>query len=133
MDDNYFVKVDLHSAVLKATLQGSKIAIGCSQSYYKLLEIRREKTDAFARLRAQVVELLQYSKFLEEQLPYHELIKKKIAAKKKAATKSAGKKVVSKKEAVKKITQNKSTKSSEAMIKLAESLAMIEQKLSALD
>lgn len=129
-EKNYFVKIDENKDLLKGILNGSKLSIEFSQSYYKLLEIRREKTDLFFRLKAQVVELLQYSKFLEEELPYADLLNKKLIPKKK----DNSKKTPSKSKTVKKSSNSKKTsKSNDAMSKLSESLLAIEEKLKNLD
>ena len=136
-NDDYFVQIPEHQQVVQSVLLGSRKVIESSQSYYKLLEIRREKTESFALLKTQVNELLALSKELESILPYHELIKKaKSAAARKKVSES---KVSSKSKAVKsskkthnKVEEHKLTKEELEMKKLSDALASIESKLSAL-
>ena len=141
-NDDYFVQIPEHQQVVQSVLLGSRKVIESSQSYYKLLEIRREKTEAFALLKTQVNELLVLSKNLESILPYHELIKKTKSAatrKKNAESKSSSKAKVSSKsksskssKTHKKVEEHKLTKEEIEMKKLADALSSIESKLSAL-
>jgi len=80
--NDYYVHVSDANALLKKVLLSSKLVVSSSQSYYKTLEIRREKTILFSKLRSEVKDLLQLSKQLESSLPYKELIaieKKKLS------------------------------------------------------
>lgn len=146
-NDDYFVQIPDHTHVVESVLLGSRKVIESSQSYYKVLEIRREKTESFALLKTQVNELLSLSKELESILPYHELIKKarSAAARKKTSEskKSSSPKSSSKKSSSKSSTSTKSSTTSKEpvhklskeeleMKKLSDALASIESKLSAL-
>ena len=136
--NDYYVHVSDANALLKKVLLSSKLVVSSSQSYYKTLEIRREKTILFSKLRSEVKDLLQLSKQLESSLPYKELIaiekkklskpKQKDATKKKTLANSTTKKVEKSSDKKKALSKE----DSEAL-KLSKLLESINEKLDALD
>jgi hypothetical protein len=138
---NYYVHILEPKLLLKSILSSSKKVITSSQSYYKTLEIRREKSELFSKLRKEVVELLELSKNLEQTLPYKELIS---STKKRPKNNSTSKpKTISKKTVnpnSKNLSKEKSSegekklsKEEKESAKLAELLSSIEKKLDAFD
>ncbi len=154
--NDYYVHVPEANVLLKSILFSSKKVIESSQSYYKTLEIRREKTKLFKQLHDEVKELLQFSTKFENSLPYRELIiahKRKLSSKKSTEAKSsenstnpkkssAKKKILtstssstpSKKSSSKSVVENEQQSKEEREIsKLNELLAGIEEKLNSFD
>jgi hypothetical protein len=146
MVDDYFVNIPDKRPLETAILETAKFSLLSSQAYYKLLDIRKEKTHLIKELEKQVINLSSAYAQLLELLPHHEFIalEKKLHEPKKVS-KSSSKTLVKKEEPVASSNNEKNTppikssvkksaskKSSDPIISLKESLQAIEKKLSEL-
>jgi len=139
---DYYVNISNPNTLLKGILQSSKLVVESSQSYYRSLEIRREKTLLFKQLRKEVTELLQLSKKLDSTLPYRELI---TAEKRKFSKSSSQMKTSKSVKTSKKLTSKEKTtpkqdvektkvlsKEENEILKLTNLISSIEEKLNSL-
>lgn len=127
MNQNYFVQVKNHADVRTRALQASKRLVYASQTYYKLLEIHKQKHQHKKTLQESLNVILQDWKELQEILPHHELAKK-------TSTKATH--TQKKQENAINASQKQTTPSQEKQPKniqeLQKTLAEIEQKLQAI-
>ena len=145
MVDDYFVNIADKKPLETAILETAKFSLLSSQAYYKLLDIRKEKSQLITNLQKQITDLsLAYANLLE-LLPHHEFIalEKKLHEPKKATKSSLEKKSPSKEKTTtlsqsssssskKKSSKPPVKKSSDPLLSLKESLQAIEKKLSEL-
>jgi hypothetical protein len=137
---DYYIRITDVNPLQARVLETSKFSILSSQSYYKLLDIRKDKTAKIKLFEEKVVALVSSYNSLLELLPHHELIleeKKRLEPFIDQApisnAKSPSKKTSLKNSSSKKPSTSKSkSTNSDPLSSLKKSLAAIEEKLSSL-